>query len=88
MDYKIFAKFLIGLGIIILAYGGIVYAGNLPLTREVLRSAKIDIGGYTIQGDSLIWHRASERKRATYFMLGGGAVLFLGIGVSASVKNN
>jgi len=87
MDYKIFAKFIIGLGIIILAYGGIVYANNQPLTREASNKG-MDFGGYTLMGTLLNQHRAGERKRATYFMLGGGAVFFLGIGVSASVKNN
>ena len=90
MSYKKFAKFIIALGIIILAGSGIYYVVNQPAEFKSSRSQNFmdalnDMGkSLDVMGQNFV--REQRRKTAVKIMIGGGLVLFLGIGISVSAK--
>jgi hypothetical protein len=88
MNYKKFAKFIIVLGIIILAGGGVYFSVNQPVEFTRSRSQNFmdalnDMGrSLDVMGQNL--EREQKRKTAVKIMIAGGIVLFLGIGVFSS----
>ncbi len=91
MDFKTLAKFIIILGIVILAYGGFQYATNQPEQFDPSKSERSIFGGRDDVGNWLGVEtrnqaRMAKRRSATNIMIVGGIVLFIGIGLSASAK--
>ncbi|MEM3170545.1 MAG: hypothetical protein QW838_07220 [Candidatus Nitrosotenuis sp.] len=91
MNFKTLAKFIMVLGIVILAYGGIQFFTNLPEKFDPAKSQMTPWGGRDDFGHLLGVQSRNEMKEvkrasATKVMLGGAVVLFLGIGVSVSAK--
>lgn len=91
MDFKKFAAFIIILGILILGYGGFQFLINQPKKFNPAESKPGIFGGRDDLGNMLNLkttnsERAGKRKDATAFMVAGGIVFFIGVGVSASAK--
>ena len=97
MDIKKLSQFIIALGIIVLAVGGIMIALNQPKTftpaasqpgKSVSDSIFQHINNSGAELQNLDDNRSAQEARgnATKVMIAGAIVLFIGFGVSASVK--
>ena len=96
MDIKKLSQFILALGILVLAVGGIMFAVNQPKSFASSSPQQQDpfaaIAQAVHDGDARMQvmdanTRAQEaRGNATKVMIAGGVVLFIGIGVSASAK--
>jgi uncharacterized membrane protein YidH (DUF202 family) len=80
MDFKKLAVFILVFGTLVLGYGGIKFVNNQP--QAVKGGTLFD--ALSIQTDNLM--RIGERENATKIMIGGGVILFVGIGIYASAK--
>lgn len=80
MDFKKLAKFIIILGIVIFAVGGLMYITNLPV-----HSSKGGWGGFFEETDKNIIRKV-KRGDAGKVMVGGVVVAFIGFAIGASAK--
>jgi hypothetical protein len=92
MNYQTMARFIIILGVVALAYGGIQVAVNQPEKFDRSKSkmtivGRNDMGNYfdTQNRNSV---RERNRKAATKYLIAGGVIIFLGIGVSKSGRKS
>ena len=96
LDFKKLSQFISGFGIIVLVVGGIMFAANQPKTFSPASSQSgnafdaIAQSVNNVQGQGQVMsdniHAKEVRGNAIEVMIAGGVILFIGMGVSASVK--
>ncbi len=91
MDRKKFGTMILLLGLLICGYGGFLWLTNQPIKYERPPATNSIMGGLnalekmmSVQDEN--FRRARERDYASYFLLGGGIVVFLGIAFVFSAK--
>jgi len=91
VNFKKLSFFIIILGLAALAYGIIEYQNNQPVqfntanSRPSVFGGRDDMGNY-LRTKSENYTRAARRKGTKKYIIAGGIVLFLGVGVLLSVK--
>lgn len=86
LDLKKLAKFVIGLGVVIFAYGAITYLANLPVEPKGRSGTVMGAFGSLIESMDQNALREGARSGATSTMTWGAIVGFVGIALSASAK--
>src|SRR5882724_4479511 len=103
IDFKKLARFIIILGAVLFAYGGVKFLANLPVEASDFQDqgqrgpstgvynwagAVQQAFGPSIQAHDENLRRSEARSVAVLSMIAGGIIAFIGFGVSASVKKN
>jgi len=85
LDFKVLAKFVIVLGIVVFAYGGFNYITNLPVSISP-GGTGLEAIGRAMEASDQNMIRSYERDKAGNIMIGGAIVAFIGIAVAVSSK--
>ena len=93
MNFKKLAGFVFILGLLICFYGGVIYIINQPEKFDQSKSKMTTWGGrddfsnyFDVQESNM--YREAKRNDAIKFIVAGGIVVFIAIGINVSTKNN